>query len=232
LLTAVLLTQLAWLLFVTSGPRKEHSSLEQIAADAQESVVVLESEAGMGTGTVIAQAKGRTLLLTNKHVLGLKQAPPDCALVECHVTTRAGRQLRGQLIGWAQDTDVDLALIVTENLDECQPLHLIRFAEAHVGQRVVAIGHPLGLEYTVSDGIVSAKRDGLWLQTTAPLNHGNSGGPLLTAGGDLLAINTLMLAAGEGMNPCFALRADFVSQRAHWSYCGDVADLLSAIQFR
>lgn len=232
LLAAVLIIQLTWLILVRTDARHERPALEQLAHEAQASVVVLKSKDVMGTGTVIAQTEGRTLLLTNKHVMDLSAAPPERAPVECLVITRSGRQLHGELIGWAQDSDVDLALIATERLDECRPLPLVRFADVRVGQRVVAIGHPLGLEYTVSDGIVSAKRDGLWLQTTAPLNHGNSGGPLLSADGDLLAINTLILAARTGTNPGFALRADYVAQRDRWNYFGDVADLLLAIQFR
>jgi Trypsin-like peptidase domain len=81
-----------------------------------------------------------------------------------------------------------------------------------VGQHVLAIGSPLGLENSVSDGIVSGFRDGengkSWIQTTAPASHGNSGGPLIVMNGKVAGV--LAWKAGEGENLNFAVPSKLI----------------------
>ncbi len=76
--------------------------------------------------------------------------------------------------------------------------------QIQVGEEVVAIGNPLGLELTVSNGILSGvrqtKEEGTFLQTTAPISHGSSGGPLFNMSGEVIGINTLYLEGGENLN--------------------------------
>jgi hypothetical protein len=83
-----------------------------------------------------------------------------------------------------------------------------------VGDRVVAIGSPLGLEGTVSDGIVSALRSETpaknWIQTTAPVSHGNSGGPLLDVHGNVVGVITWGVNLEQGQNLNFATPSDKV----------------------
>jgi TPR repeat protein len=85
--------------------------------------------------------------------------------------------------------------------------------DLHVGDHVIAIGNPLGLEGTVSDGIVSALRkepDGRhWIQTTAPISPGNSGGPLLDMSGTVVGVLTRQFIGGQNLN--FAVPAESVT---------------------
>jgi trypsin-like peptidase len=103
----------------------------------------------------------------------------------------------------ADDPEHDLALIKVpgKNLPY---LSLEESDSLSVGQRVLAIGSPLGLENSVSDGIVSGFRkdeDGKsWIQTTAPASHGNSGGPLLVMDGKVVGVLTWKAGEGENLN--------------------------------
>src|SRR6266513_2579165 len=103
----------------------------------------------------------------------------------------------------ADDPEHDLALIKVpgKNLPY---LGLGDSDSLTVGQRVLAIGSPLGLENSVSDGIVSGFRkfdDGKnWIQTTAPASHGNSGGPLLVMDGKVAGVLTWKVGEGENLN--------------------------------
>jgi hypothetical protein len=87
-------------------------------------------------------------------------------------------------------------------------LNLADINKLQVGDHVVAIGSPLGLEGTVSDGIISAVREeghAKWIQTTAPVSHGNSGGPLLNMGGSVVGVITWGVSLQEGQNLNFAI---------------------------
>lgn len=103
----------------------------------------------------------------------------------------------------ADDVEHDLALIKVpgKNLPY---LNLEDSDALVVGQRVLAIGSPLGLENSVSDGIVSGFRKDAggkdWIQTTAPASHGNSGGPLLVMGGKVAGVLTWKVGEGENLN--------------------------------
>ncbi len=103
----------------------------------------------------------------------------------------------------ADDPEHDLALIKVSG-KSLPYLGLEDSDTLTVGQRVLAIGSPLGLENSVSDGIVSGFRkfeDGKnWIQTTAPTSHGNSGGPLLVMDGRVAGVLTLKASEGENLN--------------------------------
>ena len=112
----------------------------------------------------------------------------------------------------AVDVDKDLAIlkVAGKNLPF---LSMGNSVDLHVGDHVVAIGSPLGLEGTVSDGIVSAIReeqDNKWIQTTAPVSHGNSGGPLLDLNGTVAGVITWGVNLQLGQNLNFAASSDEV----------------------
>jgi hypothetical protein len=111
----------------------------------------------------------------------------------------------------AADVDGDLVLLKVQGKG-LPFLTLTASAGVKVGDHVVAIGSPLGLEGTVSDGIVSAIRSETpaknWIQTTAPVSHGNSGGPLLDMHGDVVGVITLGVNQGQNLN--FAIPSDKV----------------------
>lgn len=145
---------------------------------------------GTGSG-VIFSSDGA--ILTNNHVI-------DNALT-INVKLKDGRIFTGKLLG--RDPATDLAVLKIDG----QGLPAAKFADsdaAKVGEWVVAIGSPLGLSYTVTTGVLSAKgRGGLgmnaiedYLQTDASINPGNSGGPLCDLNGQVLGINTMIVGHG------------------------------------
>ena len=112
---------------------------------------------------------------------------------------------------WAVDAALDIA-ILRVNGTGLPFLRLALSDNLRVGDHVVAIGSPLGLEGTVSDGIISALRAESpgenWIQTTAPVSHGNSGGPLLDMKGDVVGTITWGVNLEEGQNLNFAIPSD------------------------
>lgn len=138
------------------------------SSDAVVLIVISDSagqETALGSGFLVS-ADGE--IVTNYHVI--KEA--HSAIVK--LSNGAFFPVSGVL---ASDTDKDLAIIKV-NGKNLPFLTLGDIDKLHTGDRVVAIGSPLGLEGTVSDGIVSAIRDVAdkkWIQTTAPVSHGNSG---------------------------------------------------------
>ena len=138
-------------------------------------------------------------ILTNNHVV----TGPDRATPADRVTVRLqdGRSFRGRIVG--HDPETDVAVLKIEGSD----LPTVAFGDDHtakIGEWVVAIGNPLGLDFTVTAGIVSAKgrsdpslrSSGSsyavtdYIQTDAAINPGNSGGPLVNARGEVIGINT------------------------------------------
>lgn len=204
-------------------PRPEASDwIEEIAGRADRSVVRIEAlPDSFGTGFVIASDGDEQLILTNRHVVADSQG--------CVVSSRLGIVKRAQVVGFPEDEDVDLALlsVKTRWLEAIWPIG--RFRDAHVGEAVVAIGHPLGLDYTVTSGIVSAKRSGMELQTSAPISPGNSGGPLINRQGRVLGVNTRTVDPTAGQSLSFATRADFVLDAGAWRFERDVDSLLAKI---
>ncbi len=147
----------------------------------------------LGSGIVVDAKRG--LVLSNHHVI----AKAD----EIQVTLHDGRTLEATLIGSDPDTDVAVLRIPPKDL------MAIPFADSdrlRVGDFVVAIGNPFGLRQTVTSGIVSGLgRSGLgiegyenFIQTDASINPGNSGGPLVDLRGQLVGMNTAILAPGGG----------------------------------
>ena len=149
---------------------------------------------GIGTGVII-DAEGH--ILSNYHVVG--------GAAQIEVTLSDGAQYPATVVGVDPKTDLGVIKITAQ-----KPLPFLTFAnsdEAKVGQWVVAIGHPRGLDQTVTQGIISAKhRTGItdpgsyqdFLQTDAAINPGNSGGPLLTLDGQVIGINSVIASQSGG----------------------------------
>jgi Do/DeqQ family serine protease len=160
-----------------------------------------------GSGVIVDARLG--YIVTNNHVIDRAD--------EITVTLSDGRALPAKLVG--TDAQVDLAVLKVD----ASKLSQIRFADSsklRVGDYVVAIGNPFGLDQTVTSGIVSALgRSGLgiegyedFIQTDASINPGNSGGALVNLHGELIGINTAILApAGGNVGIGFAIPANMVS---------------------
>lgn len=157
-------------------------------------------EQSLGSGFVI-DADG--YIVTNNHVV----AEAD----QIKVKLSNGEEYEAEVVG--RDPKTDLALIKIKGAKNLTPLPLGDSEHVQVGTWVVAIGSPFGLEQTVTQGIVSAKGRSIgagpyddFIQTDASINPGNSGGPLLNLKGQVIGINTAIIARGQGIG--FAIPID------------------------
>jgi serine protease Do len=146
----------------------------------------------LGSGFVI-DASG--YILTNNHVVENAD--------EIVVKLPTGKEFKAKVVGRDQKTDI--ALIEIHGASDLTPVQLGESDDLKVGQWVVAIGNPFGLENTVTAGIVSAMGRHInqgpydnFIQTDAAINPGNSGGPLLNTRGEVVGINTAIFSRGGG----------------------------------
>ena len=161
----------------------------------------------LGSGVIIDAAKGH--IVTNAHVINKAD--------DIRVTLHDGRELKAKLLGQDEQSDIALLQIDAERLTAIQRADS---DSLRVGDFVVAIGNPFGLGQTVTSGIISALgRSGLnaenyenFIQTDAAINSGNSGGALVNLNGQLVGINTAIIAPGGGnVGIGFAIPANMVS---------------------
>jgi serine protease Do len=148
---------------------------------------------GVGSGFVMSRDG---YILTNNHVV------EDADQIKVKLAN--GKEYDGKIIG--RDPKTDLALMKIEGSSDLHPLTLGNSDDLKVGSWVVAIGSPFGLEQTVTAGIVSAKGRVIgsgpydnFIQTDASINPGNSGGPLINMRGEVIGINTAIIASGQGI---------------------------------
>ena len=150
-----------------------------------------EERRGGGTGFII---DSRGIIATNHHVIG-NATHVRVKLLDGTYATSV------ELL--SDNTHDDLALL---QIHIASPLHAVRIGnsdEVVVGERAVVIGNPLGLEHTLSDGLVSARRrieERNMIQMTAPVSPGNSGGPVFDSHGAVIGITTAVVAMGYGQN--------------------------------
>ncbi len=191
-------------------PKKEKApSVEKLTADAKDSIVVIAytgrdgKQQGLGTGFVISEDG---LIATNYHVIG--EARPIT------VQLSDGSKHEATAVQ-ASDRKLDLAIV---KIDAKRKLKALPLGDSHalrVGQPIVAIGHPQGLEYSVVAGVLSGTRDleGVtMLQLAIPIEQGNSGGPVLDANGRVVGIVTMksLVTANLGFAvPVHALKQIF-----------------------
>lgn len=156
----------------------------------------------MGSGFIIHESG---LVLTNNHVIE--------GADRIQVKLADGREFAAEVVG--RDPKTDVALLRLEDAADLPTVYLGDSDALEVGDWVVAIGNPFGLSHSVSMGIVSAKERFIgagpyddFIQTDAAINPGNSGGPLFNLKGDVIGINTAIVAQGQGIG--FAVPVNLV----------------------
>jgi len=180
-----------------------------------------EPRRSTGSGFVI-DASG--LIVTNAHVI------EGAAAIQVRLAD--GKRFQGKVIG--RDNRVDLALVKIEGATGLTPMPLGDSNRLRVGEFVLALGNPFGLEQSVSFGIVSRKGAPLtvaapgfdFIQTDAAINPGNSGGPLVNVAGEVIGVNTMAMRNGS---IGFAIPANLVKMllpqlatkgRVDWGWLG------------
>ncbi|WP_326555327.1 S1C family serine protease [Micromonospora sp. NBC_01813] len=193
-----------------AAPIVDRSSLAEIADAVQDSVVSISTGSGEGSGVVL-NAEG--FILTNNHVVESAQG----GAVE--VVFADGSSAQGSVVG--TDARTDLAVVKVDGVADLSPATFGDSSAMRVGDTVLALGSPLGLQGSVTAGIISAQdrtiqvggsqqqnpfgggqagvssMSGL-LQTDAPINPGNSGGALVNTNGEVIGINTAIATSGQG----------------------------------
>jgi len=162
-------------------------------------VVTILTDISQGTGFVIDKDG---YVITNQHVM-------QGAAAATIVTSNGERHA---VVGIGSNIEMDLILLKIEGA--FQKLDLGDSDDVQIGENVIAIGNPLGLQFSVTEGIISAThREGIngrpiYIQTDAALNPGNSGGPLINKQGDVIGINNFKIGEGESLG--FALESNYL----------------------
>jgi serine protease Do len=179
------------------------------ASDSGKGPVQYASQQSQGSGFIIDPSG---YIVTNRHVIE--------GAYDITVVTEDQRFLKARLVGKMKR--MDLALLKVE---VSKPMAAVTFGDSGKlvpGDAVIAIGNPLGLGGTVTTGVVSALNRDIsetpfddYIQIDAPINHGNSGGPLFNAAGELIGVNTAFFSPGGGsVGLSFAIPANDV----HWVF--------------
>lgn len=216
-------SEVAGLYAVAATPPSERS-VRELVTQVGESVVQVRTPGGLGSGFFLNE-DGH--LVTNFHVI---EGETKISVEVYHV--KAGqleRRTYKDVRIVAMNKFADLALLKVDDKDAPKFRRvLVGDTDAlAVGERVFAVGSPLGLERTVTEGIVSTKTrqvgGELYLQTTAQINPGNSGGPLFNQRGEVVGVINMKLTFGEGLG--FAIPVDslkyFLNHRDAYAYDND-----------
>lgn len=203
---------IAMVLFLILGfsPVSGQENLPLLIKKTEPSIVVIVTYGkegnmlGQGTGFFINQEGD---VVTNSHVLeGATRAVAQTADGKEHAVRRV----------LAEDKEGDLVRVSVEISKEAVSPLPVRAELPEVGERIIIIGTPLGLDKTVSDGIVSAVRDvpafGKIIQVTAPISPGSSGSPVINMQGEVIGVATFFVVAGQNLN--FAIPVERIAKLA------------------
>lgn len=159
-------------------------------------------ERALGSGVIVKYDPDKKIayILTNAHVV--ENAVRVSVKIDRDISKRA------KIVGIDKKTDVAVIKISTEGIPDIER-RVAKLGDSDklkVGQLVIAIGNPLGLERTVTVGVISALRRSIgitqyenFIQTDAAINPGNSGGPLVNTDGEVIGINTAIIANAQGL---------------------------------
>ncbi len=176
------------------------ADFSDVAASSVKSVVTVATDVAQGSGFFIDD----THVVTNAHILANGKY--------VQVITYDQEVYSAELVGYHLGNDIALLKIK----GSFEPLALGDSADVRAGEKVIAIGNPLGLAFTTTEGIVSAvDREGpnglpIYIQTDVSLNPGNSGGPLINKEGEVIGINNFKLSNAESIG--FALESNTIKE--------------------
>lgn len=167
----------------------------------QKAIIQIATAGGTGTGFYV---KEFDLIVTNAHVVA-----------EDAEVSIAGKMFDKALARvWYTDRKHDLAFLQAPTGIEMPEVRLGQYEQMKDGDAVVAIGHPFGLNYTATQGVISKVnriRDGLkYIQIDAAINPGNSGGPLVNMSGEIIGVNSFIIRGGDNLG--FALPVDYLRE--------------------
>ena len=172
---------------------------QEIIENYQPAIIQIASNGSTGTGFYLDQYH---LIVTNEHVVG-----------KAAEVTIAGKSFHKMLSSvWYTDKKHDLAFLQPPPGAAFPALPLGQYESLKDGDEIIAIGHPYGLNYTATQGVISKAdrvRQGLhFIQIDAAINPGNSGGPLVNIRGEVIGINTFIIRGGDNLG--FALPVSYM----------------------
>lgn len=174
---------------------------QQILERYQTAIIQIATQQGTGTGFYL---KGYNLIITNNHVVDNN----------AEVTIQGKSFDKAMSRVYYTDRKHDLAFLEAPAGVELPELPLGRYEGMKDGDEVVAIGHPYGLSYTATQGVISKVdriRDGLkYIQIDAAINPGNSGGPLVNGTGEVIGVNSFIIRGGDNLG--FALPVSYLHE--------------------
>jgi serine protease Do len=216
--------QLAQSLYQNPGALRKDSTMRELVATLGEAVVQVRTPGGLGSGFIINEDG---YLITNFHVI---EGETQISIEVYHnrngqLDRRSYKQVR--IIAMNKFADLALLRIEDKDAPKFSWVLLGDSDSLSVGDRVFAIGSPLGLERTVTEGILSTKTrqlaGELYMQTTTQINPGNSGGPLFNLKGEIVGVTNMKIQFGEGLG--FAIPIEtvkyFLNHREAFAYDND-----------
>lgn len=187
------------------------ASVKELVARFGEGVVLVQTPAGLGSGFIISEDG---YAMTNYHVIERETKISVTIFQKADREFVRRRMENVRIVALNPFFDLALLKIPPQEKLKFTQVYLGSSSQLRSGDPVFAVGNPLGLERSVSQGIISAKNrsmEGLvYLQTTAEINPGNSGGPLFNLKGEVIGVTNMKVQFGEGLG--FAIPIDHVKQ--------------------
>ena len=211
-------------LYSTYNTPPAEQSVRDLVTKLGEGVVQVRTPGGLGSGFIL---NDEGYLITNFHVIeGETQISVEVYHQKGSLLERTSfKQIR--IVAMNKFADLALLQITDKDAPKFKNVRLGDADVLAVGERVFAIGSPLGLERTVTEGIVSTKtrqmQGSLYLQTTAQINPGNSGGPLFNMRGEVVGVTNMKITFGEGLGFAIPVEAVkyFLDHRDAYAYDTD-----------
>ena len=211
-------------LYSTFNTPPAEQSVRDLVTKLGEGVVQVRTPGGLGSGFIL---NDEGYLITNFHVIeGETQISVEVYHQKGSLLERTSfKQIR--IVAMNKFADLALLQITDKDAPKFKNVRLGDADVLAVGERVFAIGSPLGLERTVTEGIVSTKtrqmQGSLYLQTTAQINPGNSGGPLFNMRGEVVGVTNMKITFGEGLGFAIPVEAVkyFLDHRDAYAYDTD-----------